>query len=464
MSGRLKMTQAYNYSHDFKNKRRNITQLNDYMLNKTLSMFEYENLPDSIPYRELEKQLQIGGYTFITEVKGELYALQGGLGGIPDAYGQPTKIIISNPYLNFYEELDIEEDGVLIRNDDLMTGVLPLYERFNTLLVENDINMLLHGYGTRMKTLISASDDGTKESAELYIKKLIDGEPSVIGESALFDGITVHSGGDSSSASSLIEMTQYLKASLYSEVGISTNFNMKKARLIVDEVEQQQDGAFPYVYSMMKNRLVAIKKINEKYGTDIKVDFGSIWNIQNRRFVDDIIEKDLAEELIPSGPVDTTEETDKPVDTTQEPVETDTQETDGPVETQDIQPTTDEIKEPVETTQETDKPVDTTQDDKPVETTEDDIDVDAEITDEDELVAEILSEKLEVDEPVIEEIINAIEELKADDELEEVVIDTPDEEPNIVVSLEDDEPVTEVEKNINNTDTEEKEKKKDDTE
>ena len=118
MNGRLKMTQAYNYSHDFKNKRRNITQLNDYMLNKTLSMFEYENLPDSIPYREMEKQLQMGGYTFITEVKGELYALQGGLGGLPDAYGQPTKIIISNPYLNFYEQLDIEEDGVLIRNDD----------------------------------------------------------------------------------------------------------------------------------------------------------------------------------------------------------------------------------------------------------------------------------------------------------------------------------------------------------
>ena len=449
------MTQAYNYSHDFKNKRRNITQLNDYMLNKTLSMFEYENLPDSIPYRELEKQLQMGGYTFITEVKGELYALQGGLGGLPDAYGQPTKIIISNPYLNFYEQLDIEEDGVLIRNDDLMTGVLPLYERFNTLLVENDINMLLHGYGTRMKTLISASDDGTKESAELYIKKLIDGEPSVIGESALFDGITVHSGGDASSASSLIEMTQYLKASLYSEVGISTNFNMKKARLIVDEVEQQQDGAFPYVYSMMKNRLVAIKKINEKYGTDIKVDFGSIWNIQNRRFVDDIIEKDLAEELIPSGPVDTTEETE--TDTTQEPVDT----TDEPVETTEDD-TNKETDKPVDTTQQTDTTQDETEDDKLDE--ESSIDIDAEITDEDELVAEILSEKLDVDEPVVEEIINAIEELQTDDELEEVVIDTPDEEPNIVVSLEDDEQVTEVEKNINNTDTEEKEKKKDDTE
>ena len=456
----------------------------------------------------------MGGYTFITEFDGKLYALQGGLGGIPDAYGQPTKIIIANPYLEFYKELDIEEDGVLIRNDDLMTGVLPLYERFNTLLVENDINMLLHGYGTRMKTLISASDDGTKESADLYMKKLIDGQPSIIGESSLFDGITVHSGGEGSSASSLIEMTQYLKASLYSEVGISTNFNMKKARLIVDEVEQQQDGAFPYVYSMMKNRLVAVKKINEKYGTDIKVDFGSIWNIQNRRFVDDIIEEGLAEELIPRGydeyddydieDLIIKDEEDPTLDISTETVEEvidiedlivddevntllDNEET----ETQVIQPIAEELIVEEEIEDEIEEEIEEIlseeiEDDIDVdieitdEEIEDDIDVDIEITDEDELVAEILSEEpvetideieeilseeLEVEEPVIDEIINAIEEIQIDDELEEVVIDTPDEESSIVITSEDDViTVTEIEDNINSTDTEEKEKNKDDTE
>ena len=61
--------------YDFKNKIANVNQLNNYMLAKTLSMFEWENLPDSIPHRELERPLQVNEFAFITKVKGEIYAL-----------------------------------------------------------------------------------------------------------------------------------------------------------------------------------------------------------------------------------------------------------------------------------------------------------------------------------------------------------------------------------------------------
>ena len=43
--------------YDYKDKQKNVRQLNEYMLAKTLSMFEYENLPTTIPARELEKLL-----------------------------------------------------------------------------------------------------------------------------------------------------------------------------------------------------------------------------------------------------------------------------------------------------------------------------------------------------------------------------------------------------------------------
>ena len=86
--------------YDYKAKAKNVATLNHYMLAKTLSMFEYENLPYSIPYNELEKLLQINGYAFITQVNGELYAFAGGIGGEPDVYGNPTTITISNPALS----------------------------------------------------------------------------------------------------------------------------------------------------------------------------------------------------------------------------------------------------------------------------------------------------------------------------------------------------------------------------
>ena len=126
-------------SFNFKNKSGNIKTLNTQMLNKTASMFEYEGLPETIPYFELEKILQTNGYGFITEYQGKLYCFSGSLGGEQDAYLNYKDFIISNAPLNFFKQLNIETEGVLIKNDDYMQGLLPIFDRYNTFIVENDI-------------------------------------------------------------------------------------------------------------------------------------------------------------------------------------------------------------------------------------------------------------------------------------------------------------------------------------
>ena len=291
--------------YDYKAKTKNIQQLNDYMLAKTNSMFEYQGLPDTIPDEELEKILQKNGYAFITKVDGVLYALTGTLGGVLDAYGNPVDIIISNVYLNFFKILKVATDGVLIRNDTMRMGLLPLYKKSNTFLVENDINMMVWGYNSRAQKLISASDDKTKESAEQYLKKIVDGDLSVVGENALFDGVKIQNSSNTGgvTAQQMVEFQQYIKATMYNEVGISANFNMKRERLVSDEVEQTEDSLFPFVYNMMKCRIKGIEALNNKYGLNVLVDFGSIWHIKNKELVDDIINKeDLPDELQQNEP------------------------------------------------------------------------------------------------------------------------------------------------------------------
>ena len=277
--------------YDFKQKDKNINQLNDYMLTKTLSMFEWQGLPETLPSKEIERLLQINGFAFITKVDGELYAFNGGLGGVPDVYGNATEIVINNPALKFNKTLSLKDDGILILNDDLKIGLLPLFNKHNFMLVENDINMTLHGYATRMQHIISASDDKTKASAESYIKKIVDGEIEIIGENALFDGVKIQSvhSSQGSSVTQLTEFHQYIKASLFNEIGLSANFNMKRERLTTGEVEQSEDSLFPFVYNMMENRLKAVKAINAMFETSIDVDFGSVWNLKNRELVDGII-------------------------------------------------------------------------------------------------------------------------------------------------------------------------------
>lgn len=277
--------------YDYKKKAKNIGQLNDYMLAKTLSMFEYEGLPKTLPHRDLEKMLQVNGYVFITEHEGELYAFTGGLGGVLDAYGNATEIVVANPYLKLNKTYNIHDDGVLIRNDDMCMGLMPLYNKAHSMIVENDINMTLYGFNSRTQKVISASDDKTKESAENFIKKSVDGELAVIGESAFLEGVKVQptGNGPTGTLTSLVEYHQYIKAGLMNEVGLSAAFNMKRERVNSGEVEQSEDGLFPLIFNMLQCRYVGFEALKERYNITVKVDFGSVWKRKALELIDDKI-------------------------------------------------------------------------------------------------------------------------------------------------------------------------------
>ena len=278
--------------YDPKKKEDNLKSLNLEMLNKTLSMFEYEDLPESLPSKELERLLQTEGVCLIAEHEGSLYAFSGSLGGVQDAYGNYTQFVVANPYLKLNKSFDLKKDKcVLFQNDDLKIGLLPVFTRLNSSLIENDINIQMWGFNSRQQKMISASDDKTKTSAENYLNKIVGGELSVIGDSTFLENLKTHGTNSSGSVNvkEFIELTQYLKSNLYNAVGLSSQFNMKKERLISSEVDMGEDSIFPLVYTMMKNRLDAVEKINDLFGLAIEVDFGSVWALKNKKFVDDVI-------------------------------------------------------------------------------------------------------------------------------------------------------------------------------
>ena len=151
--------------------------------------------------------------------------------------------------------------------------------------------MVMHGYNTRIQKVISASDDRTRASAEAFVKKAVDGELAVIGENALFDGVKLQGGtGDGAgSIMSLIEYQQYIKSSMFNEIGLGQNHNMKRERLVSAEVDQIKDSIYPYIYDMLTCRLKALEKLNAKYGLTSAVDFGSVWNVNVKSYIDDVI-------------------------------------------------------------------------------------------------------------------------------------------------------------------------------
>lgn len=294
--------------YNFKSKNVALRNSVNYSLSKTLSMFEWENLPTSIPVKELEKMLQVSGYAFITEHEGSLYCFTGGLGGVPDVYNNPTEIIISNPFLNLNRTFNLETEGVLIVNDDMRIGLNPLLTKFNSMLVENDLSMIIGSYATRLQMMITANDDKTKASVDKFLEDLVNGELAAIGESALFDGIkTPHISSTGNHFKSLIEYHQYVKASMYNELGLDATFNMKRERLNTAEVAQNDDGLYPFIDNMMKCRLEGVAKLNEIYSLGVQVGYGSVWAVKNKRLVDGVVEEST-ESMITEGGEENVEE------------------------------------------------------------------------------------------------------------------------------------------------------------
>lgn len=265
--------------YDYLNKRENVTNNILYMLNRTNCMFDYEGLPDSIPKKELERILQTNGYVVIGEIEGDFYALTGGLGGEYDVYNRPTEVVISVPYLNYNATWKLGEDCVLIKNDNNMLGLLPLFGKYCTLLNENEITMLLATVNKRVETLISANDDSTIESARVFLSDIFAGKLGIIGESTLFDSLKVNNAGQThSTMKDLFEFHQYLKASLFNEIGLNANFNMKRERLTANEVEMNSDNLYPAVDDMLACRREGFKQLKDLFNIEVEVELNSSWD------------------------------------------------------------------------------------------------------------------------------------------------------------------------------------------
>ena len=261
-------------------KKTNVNNHIKYMLNRSINMFKYHNLPDTLPAKELELLLQCHGYAVICKINDNLYAVNAGLGGESDVYGNPTQAVVTVPYLKYNATLDIDTDCVVMNNDTMQTGLIPMYQKYCTLLNENEITMLLVTINKRIQNFISANDDSTVQSARKFLENVYAGKVGVIAEQRLFDSLKIANVGTNAGINlkDLFEYEQYLKASLYNEIGLSANFNMKRERLTKAEVECNTDNLYPLPDEMLSSRREAIDKINNLFGTDITVEFNSSWD------------------------------------------------------------------------------------------------------------------------------------------------------------------------------------------
>lgn len=276
---------------DILDKRRSIYNYVMLMFDRTNQMFEYKGLPDTVPAYMLELYLQLNGHVCITEVKGNLYALPGGLGGAPDPYYRPTLYVLANPGLGYSASLSIENHlppfakqdtqgkCVLVRNDTNLRGLFYLFSRYATELAENDVSIRCAQINSRQQAFITAENDQQIAAANAYLDNLEKGKITAVGGKQFLDGIKGAniSVQGANTIIQLIELQQYLKASWYNEIGLNANFNMKREYLSEEELRSSTDVLLPLIDDMLRCRKDAIEVVNSIYGTSISVDKNSAW-------------------------------------------------------------------------------------------------------------------------------------------------------------------------------------------
>ena len=321
-----------------------------YMLARTQSMFNYEGLPKTIPARNLEIMLQLNGNVFFTDAPGDYYVFTGGLGGVPDVYYEPTIYTVANPALNFSKQLKIGEEGILIRSDSYGIGLLPMMQKYAALMVENEFTMRIADINARIAFLLSAADDRTEKSARTFLERIVNGEMGIITESAFLESLKVNDAGTQNNIrlTDMIEYQQYLKAAWFNDLGINSNYNMKRESISPDEAQLNDDALLPFIDDMLKARKLAFDEINEKYGLDIKVTLDSSWLKEQEKQNTDVTAspQTIADNDILASP--DPEDDQGPDSQTEVPEETSESPEDIKEETEEASQVLEEIKENIE--------------------------------------------------------------------------------------------------------------------
>lgn len=262
------------------------------LTNKCLSLFKWENLPETVDERFLMTQLILNGKVCWFNHQGRLYALNGAPGGEPNVYYEPQTFIVANPIIgsktltirnkNGSDSID-GLDGVLMALTDIDYELTPaahgglygLIYQTAGLLADNISSLNVAQINGRAAVAFTADTEALAESAEEVLKDIYSGKPYRVLSEDILNKITatpLGNSGQNNTIMTLIEAHQYILASFYNEIGIAGQWNMKRERVNTAETELMTGSLDVSVYNMIKNLKDAVEQINELFGTDIKVE------------------------------------------------------------------------------------------------------------------------------------------------------------------------------------------------
>ena len=255
----------------------------DRLTELSISMFDWQNVPDSIDPRFLETTLFLNGSAVFfkdedlrdEQIEGEedgtLLALPVAMNGNFDLYNIPTR---RTAYAtNGYNRNLTNKDSVIVYNNMIRTNSVQTCTVYARRLWNLDRAIDVNANAQKTPVLIRCNDSERLTLVNAY-QKWEGNEPVIYGTKD-FDpnSISVLRTDAPYVARDLYELKTQIWNEALTYLGISNMNFQKRERLVTDEVVRNQGGTIASRYSRLEARRQACKKINKMFGTNIEVYF-----------------------------------------------------------------------------------------------------------------------------------------------------------------------------------------------
>lgn len=265
------------YYHDYYARLKNIA----------LSIFKWEGLPDSCNGRFLEDSLYHYGLAgFVKDPSMSYLTLRATPSGVLNVYNEPLSYTL---YGTGYSQIYDKDDMVLIRNNPIEKSTESTIVLFAEKLATIELAIQVNINAQKTPVLIRC-DEKTRMSLEAIYAQYEGNKPVIYGAKSLQEKpLEVLSTG----APFVSDKLRQEKSAVWNEalefLGINTNpADKKKERLVVSEVESNNEQIDIQVATMFASRQRAAKMINEKYeGLNVEVklrveEFKTLWDYNLR--------------------------------------------------------------------------------------------------------------------------------------------------------------------------------------
>lgn len=257
------------------------------ILNMTADMIHWDLsgvLPD-MPPTTIEQYTQSAGWSALIKRNGKYHLVSGvcaGFRGEYDEYFMPVGVIVSNPYSK--DKIDgtytFGVDAVLLRNDTNMQGLLPIICPRAEMSVETDISILTGLINLRIINIFKAATDSMKTAAESFIKQIRWGRLGIIPakdsrskwsgaeDDKIIENLP-NGGVPANYMIQFIETAAHIRGSLFNDLGLQFNSNMKRESLNDAETTMNDDVLHPIVDNMMQCRRRFVGDCKTVFGLEI---------------------------------------------------------------------------------------------------------------------------------------------------------------------------------------------------